>query len=138
MANTATSTVHCAPFCRSQSARARLSPSPAVSVRSLFGSGANAIGIQGSRYLYSGKMLHALRPFMERVAGLDLSKSSVPQKQPQPIPPSNIHAEFMSAIQGKYVRFSTNDDERLFHAHGHTCQEIYQVSARGRGRGHER
>jgi alkyldihydroxyacetonephosphate synthase len=88
-------------------------------------SGLNAIGIHGSRYLYSGKMLHALKPFMERVAGLDLSKTSPSQATPPPLPEARINGDFMSAISGHYVRFSTSDDERLFHAHGHTCQEIY-------------
>ena len=64
---------------------------------------------------------------MEKVAGLDLSKSSPSQVAPPPLPPANIHADFMTAITGSCVRFSTTEEERLFHAHGHTCQEIFEL-----------
>jgi len=86
-----------------------------------------AIGIKGQRYLYSGKLLHALRPFMEKVAGLDLSKTSATMPQPNPVPPPRVNGDFMAAITGHFIRFSTADDERLFHAHGHTCQEVYAL-----------
>lgn len=86
-----------------------------------------SIGIHGRRYLYSGKLLPSLRPFMERVAGLDISKTSPSQSAPKPLPPPTLHGQFMADIQGQFVRWSSADDERLFHAHGHTCQEIYEL-----------
>ena len=92
-----------------------------------FYDGAGSIGIKGQRYLYSGKLLPSLKPFMEATAGLDITKTSPSQEKPQTPHPPQINGEFMSAIEGHYVRFDTTDDERLFHAHGHTCQEIYTL-----------
>ena len=89
--------------------------------------GLSALGIKGHRYLYSGKMLPSVKPFLEVAAGLDINKTSPSQEQPAAPHAPTINKEFMQAIEGQYVRFDTSDEERLFHGHGHTCQEIYTL-----------
>jgi len=86
----------------------------------------DALGIKGSRYLYSGKHLPSLKPFMEAAAGLDITKTSFSQDRfATPAPALEPPAEFLKDIEGFYVRKESNDESRVFHGHGHTCQEIY-------------
>lgn len=92
-----------------------------------FYDGLAAIGIKGQRYLYSGKTLPSLKPFMEATAGLDVNKTSPSQEQPPAAHTPNINQEFINDIKGACVRYDTSDNERLFHAHGHTCQEVYAL-----------
>lgn len=35
--------------------------------------------------------------------------------------------EFLEAVKGKYVKVSFDDQERIFHGHGHTLEDIYRL-----------
>lgn len=35
--------------------------------------------------------------------------------------------EFLEAVKGKYVKVSFDDQERIFHCHGHTLDEVYKL-----------
>lgn len=84
------------------------------------------IELGGSRYLFSGKELPSLRKWMEENAGLDISKTSAPQRHPV-VAGARRNEAFTNAIKGHYARVADSDKERLFHAHGHTCQEVYAL-----------
>jgi hypothetical protein len=77
--------------------------------------------LRGDRYEFSGQTMPNLRTFMEKL-GVDISQSIEQNAQhPTPDPPLT-HAAFIAAIEGHYKRFSTDDDARVFHSHGHTAQ----------------
>lgn len=40
---------------------------------------------------------------------------------------SVLNQPFLDAIKGSYKHIDFSDEQRLFHAHGHTCQEIYAL-----------
>eukprot|EP01113_Clastostelium_recurvatum_P019459 TRINITY_DN2294_c0_g1_i2.p1 TRINITY_DN2294_c0_g1~~TRINITY_DN2294_c0_g1_i2.p1 ORF type:complete len:654 (-),score=171.81 TRINITY_DN2294_c0_g1_i2:1-1962(-) len=84
----------------------------------------------GKRYELAGSVLPHFRGWAEKVAGVDPTKMSPPQ-QPEDIlrhVASPIKNEaFLRTINGQYAEISFDASERLFHAHGHTCQEIYKL-----------
>ena len=86
----------------------------------------------GDRYLFSGKVLPHLRAWMEAQVGLDITRTSPPQPQMKAIPPpfSNgvpRNQAFFEQIKNHCLDMSFDDEDRLFHSHGHTCQEIYML-----------
>jgi len=84
------------------------------------------VQLQGSRYLFSGQTMPNLRTWMEGAVGLDINSQTPPQEFPS-LPPAKGNDEFMTAVAGHCKRVSTSDNERLFHSHGHTAQEIYTL-----------
>ena len=82
--------------------------------------------LKGTRYLFSGKTLPHLRPWMEENAGLDIDNAS-PAQDDCPVPPPQQNEGFLAEIKDQYAAISTTDKERLFHAHGHTTQELFKL-----------
>lgn len=83
--------------------------------------------ITGNRYLLSGQTLPDLRRYMELKAGLDVSLTSPPQQQMKSYPPAIKNEAFLSAIEKQYAHITFADEDRLFHGHGHTCQELFSL-----------
>ena len=84
------------------------------------------VQLSGDRYLFSGKTLPSLRQWMEDSAGLDVEAYSPPQENPT-VPQSIINDEFISSIKSHYKKIAYGDEQRLFHAHGSTCQELWKL-----------
>eukprot|EP01112_Ceratiomyxa_fruticulosa_P014999 TRINITY_DN435_c0_g1_i3.p1 TRINITY_DN435_c0_g1~~TRINITY_DN435_c0_g1_i3.p1 ORF type:complete len:630 (+),score=140.85 TRINITY_DN435_c0_g1_i3:127-2016(+) len=83
----------------------------------------------GKRYELAGTVLPGFRAFTESI-GIDSSKVSPPQPIEdlvKTVPPPIKQENFLNAINGHYAALSFDSSERLFHAHGHTCEEIYKL-----------
>jgi alkyldihydroxyacetonephosphate synthase len=85
------------------------------------------VRLSGSRYLFSGKVLPELRKWMEDNIGADIADQTPPQTSLPVVAPSVRNESFLNAIEGHYGRIAFDDDERVFHGHGHTCQEVYNL-----------
>jgi hypothetical protein len=85
-----------------------------------------AVSLNGKRYLFSGKTLPSLRPWLEEKAGLDVNDAS-PAQNTVDVDASIRNEAFLAAVQGKYKYISYSDEQRLFHSHGHTSQEIWML-----------
>lgn len=84
------------------------------------------VKLTGSRYLASGKILPHFREWAEKAVGLDLSES-VPAQVKMPVAPPRRHEEFNRRVK-QFCDVATEDDEeRGFHSHGHTLQELFDV-----------
>eukprot|EP01006_Ploeotia_vitrea_P036000 TRINITY_DN65957_c11_g2_i1.p2 TRINITY_DN65957_c11_g2~~TRINITY_DN65957_c11_g2_i1.p2 ORF type:complete len:546 (+),score=296.86 TRINITY_DN65957_c11_g2_i1:186-1823(+) len=76
--------------------------------------------------MFSGQTMPALRKWMEDNAGLNVDDKTPPQPSME-IPAAIRNEAFEAAVKGHYKRMSFDDDERAFHGHGHTCQEIWEL-----------
>jgi alkyldihydroxyacetonephosphate synthase len=81
----------------------------------------------GSRYELAGVELPYLRAWMENTLGLKAEETVPSQPLPKTFPPPIENKEFLKAIEGNCVRYTTDGVERLCHSHGHTAQEIYEL-----------
>lgn len=80
----------------------------------------------GDRYLLSGKSFPSLRPWLEAKAGLNVDWTSPAQPKPQFDAPIRNQG-FIDAVKNAYHRLSFNGEERVFHGHGHTAQEMFML-----------
>lgn len=84
------------------------------------------VELSGSRYLLSGKTFPSLRPWLEEKASLNVDYTS-PARPQTKIPSPIRNQAFLEAVKNSYHRLSFSKDERYFHAHGHTAQEVFMV-----------
>ena len=86
------------------------------------------IALAGHRYAYSGKTMPHLRAWMEARTGIDVRDATPSQPEPT-CPPPTLTPAFLSAISPPHSchHVDTSDRDRLFHAHGHTAQEIFAL-----------
>lgn len=84
------------------------------------------VELTGSRYLFSGQVLPAFVKWAELVVGLDLADFS-PAQLSIPVQPPKRHPEFSERVQAFCLHSTEDDQERLFHSHGHTLQEIFHL-----------
>jgi len=84
------------------------------------------IGLKGKRYPFSGMVFPNFRPWVEKVVGINVEDRAEVRPASRPAPPV-LNAAFVEAAKGNYNRMSTSDRDRLFHGHGHTCQEVYAM-----------
>ncbi|TMW61305.1 hypothetical protein Poli38472_013768 [Pythium oligandrum] len=103
----------------------------------------NDIEISGGRYAEvfhaaSDRVLPSLRPWAERVIGLDPKQKSLAvnrsPEQLQVTDPQLSESQqdaldrFLRVLQDKYeIRVSTTMNDRVRHSHGQTCEEIYKL-----------
>lgn len=85
------------------------------------------VQLTGSRYLFSGKELPELRKWMEDNVGIDIADRVSSNATPKNVPPLIQNEAFLNDIKSHCKKMSTSDHDRVFHAHGHTCQEIYAL-----------
>ncbi|KAF0983696.1 hypothetical protein FDP41_007611 [Naegleria fowleri] len=88
--------------------------------------------VTGDRYILSGHYVPDFRPWFENFTGLDTKYPSPPQsweemqkKITKPIICKAFVDDIKQANCFKFIAFE--DEVRLLHSHGHTCQEIYQL-----------
>eukprot|EP00743_Colponemidia_sp_Colp-15_P002674 GILK01002897.1.p1 GENE.GILK01002897.1~~GILK01002897.1.p1 ORF type:complete len:630 (-),score=93.02 GILK01002897.1:76-1785(-) len=84
------------------------------------------VELTGDRYLFSGKVLPNFRPWAEKEIGLNMD-NQVTGQEACPVPAPRRNEEFLRAVSKACKRLSFEDGERLFHGHGHSCQEIYTL-----------
>ena len=107
------------------------------------------IRITGRRYPLSGETLDKLRPWMEEKAfkyascqficpdhcfcqvGLDMAQTSpsawTAEAQESMLQPAIRNEGFISLILEEGIKCAWDADARIFHAHGHTCREIFTL-----------
>lgn len=84
------------------------------------------VQLDGSRYLYSGKVMPSMRPWFEEHLGIDISNLEPAQPFSSiKISPSQIPETFIQAIESHGFIFSQTDRDRLDHSHGNSFQEMY-------------
>mmetsp|Transcript_81581 Transcript_81581/g.119503 ORF Transcript_81581/g.119503 Transcript_81581/m.119503 type:complete len:622 (+) Transcript_81581:118-1983(+) len=88
--------------------------------------GDGKIALAGSRYPFSGFVFPNFRPWVEKVVGINVEDEVSRSPQRRPAPPVE-NAAFLAKIEGCCKRMSSSDKDRIFHGHGHTCQEVYAV-----------
>lgn len=84
------------------------------------------IALAGHRYAYSGRTMPHLRSWMEAKTGIDIKEASVSQREPA-APKAVVNEPFMRGVSGNCHHVDTSDRDRIFHAHGHTAQEVYTL-----------
>lgn len=85
------------------------------------------VRLTGSRYLFSGQVLPHFRGWAETKVGLNINDVSPPQDKMKAPAIVNKNDAFLADIKASCNRFSLNDDDRIFHAHGHSCQEVFDL-----------
>ena len=88
--------------------------------------GEGQIQLAGSRYPFSGFVFPNFRPWVETVVGINIQDEAVRPPQRRPAPPVE-NAGFLAGVRACCNRLSSDDADRVFHGHGHTCQEVYAV-----------
>lgn len=84
------------------------------------------ITLKGARYPFSGMVFPHFRPWIEKVLGINIEDRLM-------ISHSNHYDKsiknegFLADLTACSKQISFTDADRLFHAHGHTCQEIYAL-----------
>ena len=84
------------------------------------------VEFHGARYELDGLELQGLRPFMEDKVGLDLTKVSPSQVSVRGLSAPRRNDAFLRAIKG-LCQLSFEAADRVFHSHGHTCDEIFAL-----------
>ena len=85
------------------------------------------IALAGNRYAYSGRVMPHLRSWMEAKTGIDVQAASTSQREPVAPKPVVNEAFLRAVVAGCCHHIDTSDRDRLFHAHGHTAQEVYTL-----------
>eukprot|EP01130_Rhizamoeba_saxonica_P012382 TRINITY_DN5205_c1_g1_i1.p1 TRINITY_DN5205_c1_g1~~TRINITY_DN5205_c1_g1_i1.p1 ORF type:complete len:623 (-),score=148.70 TRINITY_DN5205_c1_g1_i1:133-2001(-) len=83
--------------------------------------------LTGSRYQFSGYELPHLSPFIQEIMGVDPVVTTPSRPAPTSFPDPVQNYDFLSEIDGCYNNISFDGMDRLYHAHGHTAQEIYSL-----------
>jgi len=84
------------------------------------------ITLKGSRYPFSGMVFPQFLPWIERAVGIDINDRMEHTAKPAQDPPIRNEA-FIAELSGISRHVSFTDSDRLFHGHGHTCQEVYAL-----------
>jgi len=83
--------------------------------------------LSGNRYSLCGVSFPKLRPWAERLLGLDIQHTSPANKKLPQVNDPIKHQEFLSKIEGQYLKLSFEAADRLFHGHGHTCEDVWRL-----------
>ena len=68
-----------------------------------------------------------MRSWAEQNLGMDVERTSPANKAPPELPEPIKETSFLEAIEGQYVKMSFEGKDRLFHAHGHTGEDIWRL-----------
>ena len=74
----------------------------------------------GDAFPGNSRVFPALRPWVERVVGIDLSNSSPPFADPPELPGPVTCETFVQDMKSLGIQFSVEDRCRLGHSHGHS------------------
>jgi alkyldihydroxyacetonephosphate synthase len=72
-------------------------------------------------------VLPNFRAWAETNIGLKIDETSPAQEKMAVPPVVNRNEAFLAAIAKQVSRLSFDDEQRAFHAHGHSCQEVYTL-----------
>ena len=83
----------------------------------------------GSRYLLGGLTFPKLADWFTKEchADINISSPSKPLPDPSTLPTSQINQPFFNCVKESGIQFTLDPHTRLFHGHGHTCHEIFEL-----------
>ncbi|EEC00199.1 alkyldihydroxyacetonephosphate synthase, putative [Ixodes scapularis] len=87
------------------------------------------VSFTGDRYKIGNKTLPHFKSWVESALGVDLSVL-LPAKQPpsdQDLPSPVVNEAFVDAVRRQGIVYSSDGQDRLFRAHGHTMREIFTL-----------
>ena len=84
------------------------------------------ITLKGARYPFSGMVFPNFRPWIEKVLGINI-EDRIPLSPVRAQDPPIRNEPFIVDLQACSKTVSFTDEDRLFHGHGHTCQEVYAL-----------
>eukprot|EP00051_Salpingoeca_urceolata_P007868 m.101232 g.101232 ORF g.101232 m.101232 type:complete len:756 (-) comp15448_c0_seq3:111-2378(-) len=79
----------------------------------------------GTRYELSGEEMPQFRQWMEDTMGMDVNVMAPAQERVPDVAAPIIDHAFLKDIEGHHAGLSTQTEDRLFHSHGHTCEEMF-------------
>eukprot|EP00921_Rhytidocystis_pertsovi_P021651 GHVQ01034574.1.p1 GENE.GHVQ01034574.1~~GHVQ01034574.1.p1 ORF type:complete len:808 (+),score=94.83 GHVQ01034574.1:163-2586(+) len=83
--------------------------------------------VTGNRYWFSGKIIRCFS-FVSTLPGFVPLRTSPPQRTLRVPPIVRVQAEFENAVRNMFdIDMSMTAEERLFHTHGHTVEEIFTL-----------
>ncbi|KRX00983.1 FAD-linked oxidase-like, C-terminal [Pseudocohnilembus persalinus] len=85
------------------------------------------ISLTGNRYTDAGKKLPNFRQWAEEVCGLNINNTTLPKLEKAIADEPIINEQFMEAIKNKVGEITTDTEQRVFHSHGQTMEDIYIV-----------
>ncbi|XP_074639266.1 alkyldihydroxyacetonephosphate synthase, peroxisomal-like [Acropora palmata] len=83
----------------------------------------------GSRYVLGGQTFPKLWEWFINKCHADLSHTSPSKPLPDPssLPGAQINQPFLTCIRKSGMQHTSDPHSRLFHGHGHTCHEIFEL-----------
>ncbi|XP_002399350.3 alkyldihydroxyacetonephosphate synthase, peroxisomal [Ixodes scapularis] len=87
------------------------------------------VSFTGDRYKIGNKTLPHFKSWVESALGVDLSVL-LPAKQPpsdQDLPSPVVNEAFVDGVRRQGIVYSSDGQDRLFRAHGHTMREIFTL-----------
>ena len=83
----------------------------------------------GSRYILGGQTFPKLLDWFVNKCHADISHSSPSKPLPDPssLPSAQINEPFLTCIRKSGMQHTLDPHLRLFHGHGHTCHEIFEL-----------
>jgi len=85
------------------------------------------IEFRGPKYELHGKEIPEFKKWAEAEVGFNEKIFTPSQAFIKNVPAPITNNAFMEAVKGQYVRVATDDQERVFHSHGHTLEEIFRL-----------
>ncbi|CAL4068319.1 unnamed protein product, partial [Meganyctiphanes norvegica] len=86
------------------------------------------VTFSGNRYKIGNNMvLPHFGPWVKDTLGVDFDDCTPALQQPLQVPQPIINKEFMSEFEQLGISYSTDNEDRLFRAHGHTLAEIFTL-----------
>jgi alkyldihydroxyacetonephosphate synthase len=85
------------------------------------------VEFRGPKYELHGKTLPEFKKWVEAEVGFSEKNFTPSQTGLKVVAAPISNPEFLASIKGQYVRIASDDAERVFHGHGHTLEEIFQL-----------
>ena len=85
------------------------------------------VELSGNRYLFSGREFPDLRKWCEEELGIDVTMTTKVQENMERIKEPIVNEEFLRAIKDCYKSLSFDGYCRVYHSHGHTVEEMFQL-----------
>lgn len=86
------------------------------------------VELTGTRYIFSGQRLPKFVDFVERF-GVRVDRETPANREPCKLDAARPHEGLLDALVKElpHVSFGQDDQDRLFHAHGHSMQEVWNL-----------
>lgn len=92
-------------------------------------SNSTMVRLSGSRYSLCGVDMAHWHGFVDSIPGIEFTFTSPAQTSIVIPEPQHINTQFIAELRQRApdVEVATSPEERLYHGHGHTCYEIFQL-----------